>query len=53
MYNPTVLGSSAGGVAGVGTLAYTGLDSAYYVVAAATLVFLGCALLRLIPRRES
>ena len=39
--------------AGIGTLAYTGLNTAHYLVAAATLVFLGLALLRLVPRRES
>jgi hypothetical protein len=56
MYNqPSVLGTQfvAGGATGAVTLAYTGLNTAHYLVAAATLVFFGLALLRLVPRRES
>jgi hypothetical protein len=53
---PTVLGTkvvAASGTTGVATLAYTGLNVAHYLVAAATFVFLGMALLRLVPRKES
>ena len=57
MYNsPSVLGTqfvAGGATTGAATLAYTGLDTAHYLVAAVTLVFCGLALLRLIPRRES
>lgn len=58
MYNPPSIigtGGVAGGVVGGagGTLAYTGFNTVGYVVAAATLVFLGMALLRLVPRREA
>jgi hypothetical protein len=57
MYNhPTVLGTkvaAAGGTSGAATLAYTGFSTAHYLVAAATLVFFGLALLRLVPRHES
>jgi len=53
---PTVLGTkfaAVGATTGGAALAYTGLNVAHYVVAAVTLVFLGVALLRLVPRRES
>jgi vancomycin permeability regulator SanA len=57
MYNhPTVMGTkiaAAGGTSGATTLAYTGFSTAHYLVAAATLVFFGLALLRLVPRHES
>jgi hypothetical protein len=57
MYSqPTVLGTqfvAGGATTGAATLAYTGLNTAHYLVAAATLVFFGLALLRLVPRRES
>lgn len=63
MYNPPSIigtggvagGVGVGGVVGGagGALAYTGFNTVGYVVAAATLVFLGMALLRLVPRRES
>jgi hypothetical protein len=54
MYSsPSVLGSAAAAGTGAATLAYTGLNTAHYLVAAATLVFFGMALLRLVPRRES
>jgi hypothetical protein len=45
---PTGLAAGAGTAA---TLAYTGLNTLAYVVAALTLVFAGVALLRLVPRR--
>ncbi len=53
---PTVIGTklaAAGGSTGAITLAHTGLNAAHYLVAAATLIFFGLALLRLVPRRES
>lgn len=53
MYQPPIAVSATGAAGGATTLAVTGLDTAYYLVAAATLVFFGLALLRLIPRRES
>lgn len=43
----------AGGITGASTLAVTGLNTAHYLVAAATLVFFGLALLRMVPRREA
>ena len=44
-----------GPLTGTGTtvLATTGLNTAHSLVAVATLVFFGLALLRLVPRRES
>lgn len=61
MYNPpsiigtggSVGGAIAGAAGGAGTLAYTGLNTVGYLVAAATLVFFGMAILRLVPRREA
>ncbi len=55
MYNPPSIIGTGGAVGGAtgGALAYTGFNTVAYVVAAATLVFLGMALLRLVPRRES
>ncbi len=53
---PALIGTKVaaiGGGTGATTLAYTGLNTAHYLVAAATLVFFGLALLRLVPRRES
>jgi hypothetical protein len=44
----TIAGSAA-----TGALAVTGLNVAAYLVGAATLVFLGLALARLVPRSES
>ena len=43
----------AGTSTGAATLAYTGLNVAHGVVAAATLVFFGLAMLRLVPREEA
>lgn len=60
MYSqPSVLGiklgtvGAAGGGTGVAALAYTGVNTLHFVVAAVTLIFLGTALLHLIPRREA
>jgi hypothetical protein len=36
-----------------GGLAFTGLNVAHYLVAAATLIMLGVVLMHVIPRRES
>jgi hypothetical protein len=35
-----------------GALAYTGLNTAWYIVAGATLLFAGVALLKLVPKRS-
>lgn len=35
-----------------GTLAYTGLNTAWYIVAGVTLVFAGVALIKLVPKRS-
>lgn len=53
MYQPPFAVSAAGTTTGAATLAYTGLNAAHWIVAAATLVFFGFALLRLVPRREA
>lgn len=46
------IGCVAGsGVAGCGTLAYTGFDTLAWVVAGSTLVFAGLAAVKLVPRR--
>lgn len=42
--------SAAGGTGG---LAFTGLNTAHYLVAAATLIMLGVVLLHLVPRKEA
>ena len=53
-HGPHVLGTKiAAGTTAAGTLAFTGLNTAHYIVAAATLITLGFVLLRLVPRRES
>lgn len=47
--------SKVGSAAGTGgtTLAYTGLDVLYWVVAASVLIFAGIALTKLLPRRRA
>jgi hypothetical protein len=45
------IGTTAGATGG--TLAFTGLNTLGYVVAASVLVFAGLALLKLVPRRTS
>jgi hypothetical protein len=53
-HKPVVLGVKIGAVAGTpATLAFTGLNVAHYIVAAATLIMMGVVLLHLVPRRES
>jgi hypothetical protein len=53
-HKPVVLGVKLSAVAGTtGGLAFTGLDVAHYLVAAATLIMLGVVLMHLVPKRES
>jgi hypothetical protein len=47
------LGAAAGGAAGSGALAYTGVNMLALIVAALTLIFAGLALLKLAPRRAA
>lgn len=50
----TNVGSAAAlGGGGVASLAYTGFNAIALIVAAATLIFAGLALLKLTPRRAS
>jgi hypothetical protein len=49
---PVVLGTKISAATGAGTLAFTGLNTAHYLVAAATMIMLGIVLLHLVPRRE-
>jgi hypothetical protein len=44
------ISAAAGAPAG---LAFTGLNVAHYLVAAATLIMLGVVLMHLVPKRES
>lgn len=53
MYQPPAWITTTGATTGTATLAITGLNAVHYLVAAATLVFFGLALLRLVPRREA
>ena len=43
--------TTAAGASG-GTLAFTGLNTLGYLVAASVLIFAGLALVKLVPRRE-
>jgi hypothetical protein len=52
-HDPVVLGTKLTAAAGTGGLAFTGLNTAAYLVAAATLIMLGIVLLHLVPRREA
>jgi hypothetical protein len=52
-HRPVVLGTKISAAAGTGSLAFTGLNTAHYLVAAATLIMLGIVLLRIVPRPES
>jgi hypothetical protein len=52
-HDPVVLGTKITAAAGTGGLAFTGLNTAHYLVAAATLIMLGIVLLRIVPRREA
>lgn len=49
MYSVKAAGA---GTAGTATLAYTGMNSLFYAVAAFTLIMAGLAVVRLVPRRE-
>ena len=49
MYSVKAAGT---GAAGSATLAYTGMNTLFYAVAAFTLVMAGLAVVRLVPRRE-
>lgn len=52
-HDPVVLGTKISVAAGTGGLAFTGLNTAHYIVAAATLIMLGIVLLRIVPRHEA
>jgi hypothetical protein len=52
-HDPVVLGTKITATAGAGGLAFTGLNTAHYLVAAATMIMLGIVLLHLVPRREA
>jgi hypothetical protein len=53
-HKPVVLGVKLSAAAGTtGGLAFTGLNAAHYIVAAATLIMLGVVLLHVVPRREA
>ena len=52
-HKPVVLGVKVSAAAGTGGLAFTGLNTAHYIVAAATMIMLGVVLLHLVPRREA
>jgi hypothetical protein len=52
-HDPVVLGTKLTAGAGAGGLAFTGLNAAQYLVAAATMILLGIVLLHLVPRREA
>lgn len=49
MYNVKAAGV---GAAGSASLAYTGMNTMFFVVAGFTLIMAGLALTRLVPRRE-
>ncbi len=44
--------ATGAGAASSATLAYTGMNTLFYAVAAFTLIMAGLALVRLVPRRE-
>ena len=50
MYTPTT--ASLAGAAGGGALAMTGLDIGWIIVAAATLILAGTAILRIMPKGQ-
>jgi len=53
-HKPVVLGVKISAYAGTPAgLAFTGLNVAHYLVAAATLIMLGVVLMHLVPKRES
>jgi hypothetical protein len=53
-HKPVVLGVKLSAAAGAPAgLAFTGLNVAHYLVAAATLIMLGVVLMHLVPKRES
>ena len=53
-HKPAVLGVKISAAAGTPAgLAFTGLNVAHYLVAAATLIMLGVVMLHLVPKRES
>ena len=53
-HKPVVLGVKISAAAGAPAgLAFTGLNVAHYIVAAATLIMLGVVLLHVVPRKES